>query len=741
MVAGMVMPLADLRAIYELLFRDGVMVAKKDRRPQCMHPEIQGVANLKVIKAMGSLKSKGFVRETFAWKHSYWYLTNEGIVYLRDYLRLPPEIVPCSLQRVRRPASTLNMMRRASRGVVQTVEGPPFYAPKPRVGQESQQGMIDRQGYRHKRGLPGEEEASGVRLAMRFRGSYQGHGRGAVGEPGAETQTFFRRGQGFHREQQRVPEEGQRRGFAPRGPAYPPPLEARPVRSPAPAGDVKPFVPEVPAPAPIKQEKTKEVAVLVPFAEIIEPVFIPAVEPEAPALELEKVVEEVTVEEVSFEAPMPVEEAEPQKEEITAVEAAEVLSDVWDQEEPKPVVEEIEEAAEKAPEPEVGEAIKEEVLKATAPLEEFEEEPKQSTEGSAEESIQESTEEVEDVVEKVTATEMVVVEEAAAIQAVVVRDAPEVPPEDLPHDTDIEILEEPKEVEEEPSTHEEPEASLSEASSDSEASEPEPITAAVATEAESEPVTITEIVEAESEPATITENVEAESEPATTTENIEAESEPATTTENIEAESEPATTTENIEAESEPSTTTEGAVEAKSKPVTITEAIPEVKASVPLTKADTTEPDSDTDLPTPLRPVTEDFTDLTEYHQQTVLEHITQEIPAGMAAFRSEMPLEVTSQVVSSTVYSTVFENQISQSEAFMEAPSIGMAGTVSQLGLEQEASPLFGAECTAPVIPSECPVAALKSSIPQDDWAFLTEEPDEEEEEVKKIWPDALQG
>ncbi|KAM9420099.1 uncharacterized protein ACWYII_022825 isoform 1-T1 [Salvelinus alpinus] len=705
MVAGMVMPLADLRAIYELLFRDGVMVAKKDRRPQCMHPEIQGVANLKVIRAMGSLKSKGFARETFAWKHSYWYLTNEGIVYLRDYLRLPPEIVPSSLQRMRRPASTLDMMRRASRGVVQTVEGPPFYAPKPRVGQESQQGMIDRQGYRHKRGLPGEEEASGERPAMTFRGSYQGRGRRAVGEPGAETQTFFRRGQGFHREEQRVPEEGQRRGFAPAGPAYPPPLEARPARSPAPAGDVKPFVPEVPAPAPIKPEKTQEVAVLVPFAEIIEPAFIPAVEPEAqaPALELEKVVEEVTVEEVSFEAPMPVEEAEPEKEEITTVEAAEVLSDVWEQEEPKPVVEEIEEAAEEAPEPEVGEVIKEEVLEATAPVEEFEEEPKQSTEGSAEESAEESieesteesAEEVEDVVEEVTATEVVVVEEAAAIQAVVVEDAAEVPPEDLSHGTDIEILEEPKEVEEEPSTHEEPEASSSEASSDSEDSEPEPITAAVATEAESEPVTITE----------------------------------------------------NIEAESEPATTTEGAVEAESKPVTITEAIPEVKASVPLTKADSTEPDSDTDLPTPLPPVTEDFTDLTEYHQQTVLEHITQEIPA-MATFRSEMPLEGTSQVVSSTVYSTVFETQLSLSEAFMEPPSIGMAGTVSQLGLEQEASPLFGAECTAPVIPSECPiassecpVAALKSSLPQGDWAFLTEEPEEEEEEEVKIWPDTLQG
>uniref|UniRef100_A0A3Q3VYB0 Plectin/eS10 N-terminal domain-containing protein n=1 Tax=Mola mola TaxID=94237 RepID=A0A3Q3VYB0_MOLML len=97
----MLMPLRDLRAIYEVLFRDGVMVAKKDKRPQTKHPEIEGVSNLQVIRAMGSLKSRGCVKETFAWRHFYWYLTNEGIVYLRDYLHLPPEIVPASLQRVR----------------------------------------------------------------------------------------------------------------------------------------------------------------------------------------------------------------------------------------------------------------------------------------------------------------------------------------------------------------------------------------------------------------------------------------------------------------------------------------------------------------------------------------------------------------------------------------------------------------------------------------------------------------
>merc|ERR1712130_879577 len=32
-------------------------------------------------------------------RHFYWYLTNEGIQYLRDYLHLPPEIVPSTLKR------------------------------------------------------------------------------------------------------------------------------------------------------------------------------------------------------------------------------------------------------------------------------------------------------------------------------------------------------------------------------------------------------------------------------------------------------------------------------------------------------------------------------------------------------------------------------------------------------------------------------------------------------------------
>merc|ERR1711879_1129920 len=85
-------------AIYEHLFKEGVMVAKKDFN-QPKHDELDSVPNLQVIKALTSLKSRGYVKEQFAWRHYYWSLTNEGIQYLRDYLHLPPEIVPATLKR------------------------------------------------------------------------------------------------------------------------------------------------------------------------------------------------------------------------------------------------------------------------------------------------------------------------------------------------------------------------------------------------------------------------------------------------------------------------------------------------------------------------------------------------------------------------------------------------------------------------------------------------------------------
>merc|ERR1712242_192596 len=67
------------------------------------HPELEAIPNLQVIKALTSLKSRGYVKEQFAWRHYYWYLTNEGIQYLRDYLHLPSEIVPSTLKRALPP--------------------------------------------------------------------------------------------------------------------------------------------------------------------------------------------------------------------------------------------------------------------------------------------------------------------------------------------------------------------------------------------------------------------------------------------------------------------------------------------------------------------------------------------------------------------------------------------------------------------------------------------------------------
>ena len=44
------------------------------------------------------MKSRGYVKEQFAWRHFYWYLTNEGIEFIREYLHLPAEIVPATMK-------------------------------------------------------------------------------------------------------------------------------------------------------------------------------------------------------------------------------------------------------------------------------------------------------------------------------------------------------------------------------------------------------------------------------------------------------------------------------------------------------------------------------------------------------------------------------------------------------------------------------------------------------------------
>ena len=68
-------------AILSYLFKEGVVCAKKDYNlPK--HPEIEA-SNLEVIKLMTSLTSRDLVSSRFSWNYYYWFLTDEGIEYLR----------------------------------------------------------------------------------------------------------------------------------------------------------------------------------------------------------------------------------------------------------------------------------------------------------------------------------------------------------------------------------------------------------------------------------------------------------------------------------------------------------------------------------------------------------------------------------------------------------------------------------------------------------------------------------
>merc|ERR1712200_304847 len=165
----MLMPKKNLVAIYEHLFREGVMVAKKDFYAQ-KHPELEAVPNLQVIKALTSLKSRGYVKEQFAWRHYYWYVTNEGIQYLRDFLHLPPEIVPTTLRKATKPSESRSFSQRDQRGG-------PGGPPRDRDGG-------DRDSYRREGGGGGMDKGgAGDTFKPEFRGGMGGIGRGRGGPP------------------------------------------------------------------------------------------------------------------------------------------------------------------------------------------------------------------------------------------------------------------------------------------------------------------------------------------------------------------------------------------------------------------------------------------------------------------------------------------------------------------------------------------------------------------------------
>ena len=90
--------IVDMALTWRVSIAEGVMVAADDKQLKA-HAELEDIPNLQVLKLMESLTSRGYVRRTYTWKHHYWFLTPEGITYLREYLNLPDIIVPNTLKK------------------------------------------------------------------------------------------------------------------------------------------------------------------------------------------------------------------------------------------------------------------------------------------------------------------------------------------------------------------------------------------------------------------------------------------------------------------------------------------------------------------------------------------------------------------------------------------------------------------------------------------------------------------
>lgn len=151
----MLVPKENRRKIYEQLFKDGVLVAKKDFNA-AESLELPEIPNLQVVKVCQSLTSQGFVKTQFSWMYYYYSLTDEGIDYLRTWLNIPAEIVPATHKRATRPAAPRTM------GGARPGSGPRG----PRGG--------DDDGYRRRGDYEKKQEGAEAGFAPQFRGGFGG---------------------------------------------------------------------------------------------------------------------------------------------------------------------------------------------------------------------------------------------------------------------------------------------------------------------------------------------------------------------------------------------------------------------------------------------------------------------------------------------------------------------------------------------------------------------------------------
>lgn len=76
---------------------EGVITVEKD--PRLAKHHILDVPNIHALDALKSLKSKNHVREVFNWQWHYYFLTDTGVEYLRQYLHLGENVIPATLKK------------------------------------------------------------------------------------------------------------------------------------------------------------------------------------------------------------------------------------------------------------------------------------------------------------------------------------------------------------------------------------------------------------------------------------------------------------------------------------------------------------------------------------------------------------------------------------------------------------------------------------------------------------------
>jgi len=167
----MLIPKKNRLAVYSYLFKEGVVVTKKDHS-MTKHPQIE-VPNLHVCKLMISLKSREVVKEQFNWQYLYYTLTDKGIEYLREYLHVSEDTVPATLKKSNKAQAPPSF----GGGRAEGADGPAN-----RGGRGGFRG--GRGGYRSERSEGGEGGFGGRGGSRGGRGGFEGRGGSRGGRGG-----------------------------------------------------------------------------------------------------------------------------------------------------------------------------------------------------------------------------------------------------------------------------------------------------------------------------------------------------------------------------------------------------------------------------------------------------------------------------------------------------------------------------------------------------------------------------